>query len=136
MTRGRKIFYGAWTALTVLLVLFGWVQTKRLEAVSAERDRLRAQTTAALLSEAQSILDEAADQTGRLNLGNAQAGTGSAISLLKAAERVAPPGTGAAIAERIKALEDIRSALLQGDPGKTASGDLKREASMLRELLK
>lgn len=99
-------------------MLFGWVQTKRLEAVSAERDRLRAQTTAALLSEAQSILDEAADQTGRLNLGNAQAGTGSAISLLKAAERVAPPGTGAAIAERIKALEEIRAPCFRATPGR------------------
>jgi len=136
VSKGKKIFYGVWAGITVLLLLFGWIQTNRLRSVYAERDRIRAETVAALLSEAQSILDEAADQTGSLNLGNAQAGIASAASLLKAAERIATRDISRAIAERIKALEEIRSAVLQGDTAKTAAGDLKREASLLRELLK
>ncbi len=136
MSQSKKIFYGVWAAITAILLLFGWIQTNRLKSISAERDRIQAETVAALLSEAQSILDEAADQTGRLNLGNAQAGIASAVSLLKAAERISTRDAASAIRERMKAVEEIRAAVLQGDAAKTASGDLKREASLLRELLK
>ncbi len=136
MSKGRKIFYGVWAGVTVVAILFGWVQTQRLARASAERESIRAETVAALLSEAQSVLDEAAEQTGALNLGNAQAGIASAVSLLQAAGRIAPPEQARAIEERIKAAQEIRAAVLQGDREKNAAGDLKREASLVRELMK
>ncbi len=136
VSKGRKIFYGVWAGVTVVAILFGWVQTQRLARASAERESIRAETEAALLSEAQSVLDEAAEQTGALNLGNAQAGIASAVSLLQAAGRIAPPEQARAIEERIKAAQEIRAAVLQGDREKNAAGDLKREASLVRELMK
>ncbi len=135
MSKTKKYFFLAWAAITIIFALAAWIQTNRLGSASSRLELTKRQTIATLVDEAQKLLDSASDQVAQRNLGMAEAQANSALVLVTASMQVIEEEKLAQkITDEIKTIKAVRGAIIAGDEKKTASGDLKREASELRKI--
>lgn len=135
MTKIRKGFFWTWGVATVLLALFAWWQTSRLASVSADREQIRHKTLSTLLTQAATLLDNAADQVRASNFGTAQSTAGAAIALFDAAAPVAEGEATEEVQTRSEQVTSIRASMNEGDPGKVAVEQLRTEAVRTRDIL-
>lgn len=133
MAKIRRYFFWTWTAATLILALFGYVQTRRLENASAELRHVRVSTVASLLGQSQGLLSAAAEEVDQRNLGTAQADASAALDLLKAAAANVKDDSAAKLGKTAEAIRKVRGDVLAGDENRTASGDLLRLSSEVRQ---
>ena len=113
MTKLKKVFYSIWAGLTLILILFGWWQTQRLNSVSTERNRIRYTSINILLNDSQDILDVVARQMTKSPCEQTQAALNVAVilDLLDAAAKCADSNTAADIRTQWDSLTDLSSKL-------------------------
>ncbi len=136
MTKLKKVFYSIWAGLTLVLALFGWWQTQRLNTVSTERDRIQYTSLRTLLDESQRMLDIAARQvTGSPNeRTQATSSVATSLTLLDAASKSADTRTATDIRTEWDALSNLRSEVASSDPGAEVGETLRKEADKVRKI--
>ncbi len=130
MSKAKKIFFGVWAAVTIILVLFGWVQSTRLRRAVLTRDQIRYGSVVALLGQSQRLLDSAA---GQPNKNTADTSVAAALALLHEAASEAEPPTSATLDDEVARVQSVRRDMMQGQP---VSDRLRKEATSIRDIIR